>query len=359
MKPTLPWLLELLLHPLSTWTWRHAMWAAFIGAANLFCNGTPLANTHVETQILRGLVYNVLQFGVPLVWLVGVADRLVDRGLLPDALAYLGAVLLTVWAGVWFVAPVLLAPWLGVEPWWDAQADRNLAFSSFGWLLLGTMFYAQRRGNQRATQQREAAEQAQARQQRELAAAQLLALQARVDPELLFERLRAVDAELQTDPELARRRLSALIDLLRLLQPHHDARISTLAREFDSAALLARLLGRDAQLPERLLLQLPAGLQDQPFAPSVLLPLLRQLLATPGTLWRLRALPATAEQATSGRLSLQLSAEGPDAASTQAAAQSVPLAQLRERLQAVLGPDARLDLQLHPLPRFELQWPAS
>lgn len=358
MRPALPWWFDLLLHPLRRWTWRHALWAFFIGAANLFCNGTPLANPNVEAEVWRGLVYNVLQFGFPLVWLVGVADRLVDQGLVPDALAYLGAVAISVCTGVWFIAPVLLAPWLGGEDWWNEEADRVLAFTSFGWLLLGTMFYAQRRANQRATQQREAAEQAQALQQRELAAAQLLALQARVDPELLFERLRAIDAELQTDPELARRRLSALIELLRLLQAHHDARISRLGREFDAAALLARLLGREAERPERLLLHLPVALQDQPFAPSVLLPLLRQLLASPGTLWSLRALPAAEGEAPT-LLRLQLAAEGPDAATTQAAAQAVPLAQLRERLQAVLGPAARLDLHPDPLPRFTLQWPAS
>jgi hypothetical protein len=334
------------------WRWQHSAWACFIGLANLVCNGTPLGSPDIELKVFNALAYNVLQFGFPLVFLVGLAEPFIDAGRLPMELAYLAVVVLTVLLGVWVFGP-MLEPLLGTEPWWNSEQDVRLATTSFCWLLLGTLLYAQRRANRLATQQREQAEAAHAAQQRELAAAQLLALQARVDPELLFERLRTVDAELQSDPDLARRRLSTLIDLLRLLQPHQDARVSSLGREFEGAALLARLLGRDAQQPERLLLHLPPELAAKAFAPSVLLPLLRSLLAAPGTLWSVRS------EAVGPMLRLQVAALGPDERLTQAAAGQVPLAELRERLQAVLGPTAALTLQPDPLPHFELTWPAS
>ena len=336
-----------------TWTWRHSLWACFAGAANFFCNGTPLANTELQADELRGLCYNVLQFGFPLVWLVGTADRLVDAGQIPDALAYLGAVALTVLLGVWCIGPAL-AIVLGAESWWSEAADLVLAGTSFGWLLLGTGLYAQRRGQLRASALLEAQERQHAERQRELAAAQLLALQARVDPELLFERLRRIDTELQDAPALAQRRLDALIELLRTLRPHQDQRLSTLGREFDAAALLDQVLGHEVLGPERLHLHLPQALRAQAIAPAVLLPLLRGLLGCTGTVWSVRA-----ETGPEGRLLVRLEAQGPDDPSTLPAAQALPLTDLCARLRAVLGEAARLELHPAPMPCLELSWPAS
>lgn len=348
--------LQAALDTLRGWNWRHSAWACGIGAANLFCNGTPLMGALMPASTLAGLSYNILQFGFPLMLFLGIADRLVDAGRLPAPLAYLLSVALAVTLGVWGIAP-LLAPLLGRLDWWNADADRALAFTSFGWLLMGVALYGQWRTSQRAAGQREQAERLHAARQRELAAAQLLALQARVDPELLFERLRVIDTELQAAPDTARHRLSALIDLLRLLQPHHEAAVSPLAREFDAAALLARLLGDDAQNAERLHQHLSADMRHDTMAPSVLLPMLRTLLATPGTTWSLRAAREM------GRIRLVLSAQAPHAEQAHIAAQAaqaVPLSLLRERLRAVHGHHAQLDL-LNPasLPRFELSWPAS
>lgn len=340
-----------LLQVLRGWGWPQTGWAVFVGAATLFANGMPLANG-IDARAHVALAYNVLQFGFPLVLLLGIAHRLVDEHRLPPGLVYPLVVLIEVTVGVWLIGPAL-APWLGAESWWTAWNDLVLASTTLFWHGLGVAVVAQRRLSQRAEAARLDAELRHAERQRELAATQLLALQARVDPPLLFERLQCIAAELSTQPEQARRRLGALIDLLRALQPHAQARESRLGRELDALLAYARLSSQEAQGSERLLVHLPEPLLTLPMAPLVLLPLLRPLLAEPGTVWQLSGEPALA-----GRpATLRVHALGPDAARTGAAAQRVELSTLRERLRAVLGAGAQLTLHRDDLPQFTLQWP--
>lgn len=342
---------QLLLHALRGWGWSHTGWAVFVGAATLFANGMPLANG-IDHRAPVALAYNVLQFGFPLVLLLGIAHRLVDAHRLTPGLVYPLAVVIEVVAGVWLIGP-MLAPWLGAEPWWTAWNDLVLASTTLFWHGLGVAVVAQRRLSQRAEAARLDAELRHAERQRELAATQLLALQARVDPPLLFERLQRIAAELDRQPEQARRRLGALIDLLRALQPHAQARESLLGRELDALLAYARLSSQQAQGSERLLVRLPESLLTLPMAPLVLLPLLRPLLAEPGSVWQLTGEPAQASRPAA----LHVDALGPDAARTGAAAQRVELGTLRDRLRAVLGPAAQLELSGDDLPRFTLQWP--
>lgn len=343
---------QALLQQLRDWRWADSGWAVFVGAATLFANGTPLGNPGLDMRVSIALLYNVLQFGFPLVLLLGFAHRLVDQRLMAPALAYPLVVLIEVVCGVWLIGP-LLEPLLGAEPWWTEWNNIVLASTTVFWHGLGVAVVAQRRLNQRAEAARVAAELQHAERQRELAATELLALQARVDPPLLFERLQRIDAELASSPEQARRRLGALIDLLRALQPHAQASESLLGRELDALQAYARLSSREAQGNERLLVSLPEALLTLPMAPLVLLPLLRPLLADPGAIWQL-----TGEVAVAGRPArLHIDALGPDGERTWAAARQVELDPLRARLRAVLGPAARLEIGGDDLPRFTLQWP--
>jgi Histidine kinase len=338
--------LQLLVETLRAWGWSHTAWAGFVGAVTLFANGTPLGGNGPDFNALNALTYNVLQFGFPLVLLLGWAHRLVDAQLLAPQLAYPLVVLVEVPLGV-FVGGPLLAPLLGSVPWWTHWNDVVLAFTTMFWHALGVAVVAQRHVNQGAEARREAAEQAHAERARELAATELLALQARVDPPLLFERLQAIDAELGAQPARAGRRLVALIDLLRALQPHAQARESTLGRELDAVEAYARLISREAQGSERLHLAVPEALRELPMAPLVLLPLLRPLLAPSGLLWQLSG--------EAGRL--QLSGLGPAREPLLAAARQVELPLLRQRLAAVLGASASLRLdEAGELPQFTLQW---
>jgi hypothetical protein len=325
-------------------------WMLLVGAATLVSNGTPLNNPMQGTEFASALAYNVLQFGVPAVLGLRAADGLVDTGRLPAWLAYAAVVVASVVGGIWVIAP-LLYPLLGKADWWTWENDFALASTTLLWHSLGVAVYAQLRFLRRAEQRLAALQDAAARRERQLAATQLLALQARVDPALLSERLAAIDAELLQQPARAQARLAALIELLRALQPHVEAEVSTLAREIAALRAYAKLVSADARHTERLHL---AGLDEPPpwpLAPMVLLPLVRPLLDEGTTLWSLSLRAGT------GVAELRLQALGPDAGRTRRAAERVPVAELAQRLRAVHGQQATLALVAEELPVFTMTWP--
>ncbi len=323
-------------------------WVLLVGGGTLVANGTPLGNP--ADGVLTALTYNVLQFGLPAVLLTRLANELVDTRKLPALLAYPTVVLLTIVLGVWVIAPSLY-PVLGKADWWGRKEDFSLAGSSFIWHSLGMTVYLQQRYSRRAQARLKSLQEEAAERERKLAAAQLLALQARVDPALLSERLATIDTELVEQPARGQARLAALIELLRALQPHVEAELSTLARELVALRSYASLVSADARSTERLHL---AGLNDPPewpLAPMVLLPLVRPLLDEGTTLWSLSLLAAE------GRAELWLQALGPDAERTQAAAARVPMAELNQRLRAVHGNQSSLTLAANEMPLFKLNWP--
>ncbi|MGM9483591.1 hypothetical protein ACS5PN_20500 [Roseateles sp. NT4] len=325
-------------------------WMLLVGAATLVANGTPLSNGMSLLQMTNALAFNVLQFGVPAVLLLRLADALVDARRLPAWVAYPAVVPITVISGVWFIARALY-PVLGKVDWWTEANDYALASTTLVWHALGVTVYVQLRFSLRAQARLQALQDAAAQRDRQLAATQLLALQARVDPALLSERLAAIDAELESDPRRGQARLAALIELLRALQPHVEAEVSTLAREIMALRAYARLVSADAQHTERLHLAGLNEVADWPLAPMVLLPLVRPLLDEGTTLWSLSL------HSSSGMAELQLRALGPDLTLTRLAAERVPLSELARRLQAVHGDAAELGLFIEDMPLFKLSWP--
>ncbi len=324
-------------------------WMLLVGAATLFGNGTPFGNP-VTGELPRALVYNVLQFGVPAVLLVRLADAFVDAGRVPTWLAYPAVVISTIVLGVWFIAPALY-PALGKVDWWSSANDIELAGTSSVWHALGMTIYVQLRSSHRAQARLKALQDAAAERQRRLAATQLLALQARVDPALLSRHLAIIDTELQHHPLRAQARLAALIELLRAMQPHLEAEMSTLPREIVALRAYARLAGADAQHTERLHFIRLAEPPELPLAPMVLMPLARALLDDEDTFWSLslHIAPDHAE--------LQLQALGPDSGLTQRAAARAPLVELARRLSAVHGEQASLALEPGLMPLIKLRWP--
>jgi hypothetical protein len=327
-----------------------AGWMLLVGAATLVANGTPLGNTMSATDMLNALAYNVIQFGIPAVLLLRLADALVDAGRLPAAAAYAGVVGLTVVGGIWVIAPQLY-PLLGKADWWTWENDFGLAGTTLIWHGLGVAVYAQLRFSRQAQARLAALQGAAAQRERQLAATQLLALQARVDPALLSERLAAIDDELLREPLRAQARLAALIDWLRALQPHVEAEVSTLAREITALRAYAKLVSADALHTERLHLADLAEPPDWPLAPMVLLPLVRPLLDDGTTLWSLSL------HGGAGMAELRLRALGPDLTQTRRAAARVPVAELAQRLRAVHGEAASLTLLAEDMPLFKLSFP--
>jgi len=325
-------------------------WMLLVGAATLVANGTPLSNGMDLADMMNALSYNVLQFGVPAVLLLRVADALVDAGRLPGWVAYPAVVPITVIGGVWFIAPALY-PFLGKVDWWTSANDFALASTTLVWHALGVAVYVQLRFSLRAQARLQALQDATVQRERQLAATQLLALQARVDPALLSERLAAIDVELEEQPRRGQARLAALIELLRALQPHVEAEVSTLPREIVALRAYARLVSADAQHTERLHLAGLAEPPDWPLAPMVVLPLVRPLLDEGTTLWSLSL------HTGAGMAELRLRALGPDLLQTRRAAERVPLSELARRLQAVHGESASLNLFIEDMPLFKLTWP--
>jgi hypothetical protein len=300
--------------------------------------GSPLMPGARLRDAAAPLAYNVLQFGIPLVLALRAADAAVARGRHPGW-AYGAAVGAVTVGGVWVIGPLLM-PLLGSDPDWTLTSDFWLAISVGLFLALGTAGYAQWRSSQRVLAQALAADTERARQAQQGQAAHLLALQARVEPQLLFDALTRIDALIAAPGGAADTALDDLIVLLRLLLPRHGAEASTLARELALLAALGRVSGEPALQPDRLHVAVPPALGSARLAPQLLTELLRALAPAGlhGTL--------SAEARAPGRLALTLQlAPGEAAEAAEAALCALDIAPLQQRLQAVHGTDAALTPQ--------------
>ena len=137
------------------------------------------------------------------------------------------------------------------------------------------------RGRQQAMLQLARA-QAQGRLMRErLVASQLLTIQARVDPQLLFDMLAAVKRFYAQDVPRAERLLDDLAAFLRAALPRLRSARSTLEQEFALVQAYVRLLRGAGAAPIELQLDMPDELARLAFPAGVLLPLLSGASAAP------------------------------------------------------------------------------
>jgi hypothetical protein len=319
------------------WRWRQSALAVLVGAGTLVYNGTPLAYWSDPSirEVIRVALFNILQFGFPLIFTVQMADRAIDGGARPLR-SYATAVVATGLAGVWPLA-ILLRPFLDSGVPWGVDDDVRLMLSSLPFHGLCVGAYAKWRGERIARARLHAVERERATGQRRLDTSRLLALQAKVEPQLLFDALGRIDAALIDDAEVAERRLADLIGLLRAMQPGLRDRASTLGRELALIEAHARVAAEPGRETGRLALEVSPDAARSSFAPLVLLPLMRWLVAVRPARWRLEA------AVSGGRLQVDLALLGSSAPEPAASSsQPSPLAELRERLVAVHGPDARL-----------------
>ena len=336
IAPSMPPILEWIRDIARRWRWRTSAFAVLIGAATLFNAGVPIAFPPSDArQALVELLYNVLQFGFPLVFAVLVADRAVDRGV--SALwAYALAVILTGQAGVWIFAR-LLWPILGKAAWWGIDDDLTQIGATLLLHGLGVGAYAQWRGGRVARERLQADERDRAIAQRRLIASRLLALQARVDPQLLFDALGRIDAALVSDAGLADRQLADLISLLRAMQPTVQQRASTLQRELALLEAQARVSAAPGQQPALLHVEVSDAASRTRLAPLVLLPLLRWLATLHPSGWRIGAI------VTGHRLIIDIATtDGSAAALRDAMMNAADIDEPRQRLIAVHGSNAVL-----------------
>jgi Putative regulator of cell autolysis len=292
----------------------------------------------------RWLVPNVL-----IIYCVLVADEAFNDGV--PALRAFGLALLAMSTFV----PVVrwnLAGLMG----WPRMGAPSMLFGALSILFQGGLalsIYAYWRVTQRAIRQAQAAETERARNEQRVQAAKLLALQSRVEPQMLFDALGRIGALHVREPHAADALLADLIALLRAMLPGARADNSTVEREFALVDAWLRVTRNSAHDAARVQLRMAPGAQSIGMAPMLMLPLLRTVLALPDAAqceWTLSA------EAAGDRLIVTLQANADPGAETADLLASANVSSLHDRLTALFGRFARLTVSAMP-PTLTLDLP--
>src|SRR4029079_652387 len=228
-----------------------------------------------------------LVIGTASVWFATTADHVLRPRFGPVgslAIAFLGASFASV-AVTELIVYAVITP-LG----WDAgyrmeskgiTTPMRIAVEFVGaarWVLVLLALYELLESNQRAGEELHAARMTALTAQQNLVEGELRAMQARVDPELLFNSLVAIDEGYASGVEAGQHRLDALIRYLRAALPSDSADTSTVARERELAEAYVALLAQRAASPARLPLRVDSDAGAEQMPSMLLLPLMRWAL---------------------------------------------------------------------------------
>jgi hypothetical protein len=112
---------------------------------------------------------------------------------------------------------------------------------------------------------------------RQTAQADLLAMQARIDPAFLFDTLQAIGRAYGTEPAGGRRLIDALIDYLRAVLPGIDSAASTLGKECELARAYLELARQRYALDVRVEV-VDSGARAVQFPPMLVLPIVADIV---------------------------------------------------------------------------------
>ena len=143
------------------------------------------------------------------------------------------------------------------------------------------------RAHEQAAARLAAAQAAQRHARRQIVQARVQELQARIDPQLLFEMLDTLRRLYERDAALAERFLDELIVFLRAALPRLRSESSSLLREVELARAYVGLHALAAARPPEMAVEIASDAMHARFPPGVLLPLLDGISA--GTRCRLDA----------------------------------------------------------------------
>ena len=284
------------------------------------------------TNLLNG---SWLVHGGLIIFGVMVADEAFADGVSPLRAYGLALIVLATFV------PVVMWSLAGVLGWprWKAPAMLfGMASLLFRWSL-PIAIYAYWRVTQRAMRQAQEAETERARNEQRVQAAKLLALQSRVEPQMLFDALGRIGALHVREPHAADALLADLIALLRAMLPGARADNSTVEREFALVDAWLRVTRNGAHGAARVQLRIAPGAQSIGMAPMLVLPLLRAVLALPDAArceWTLSA------EVAGDRLIVTLLASGDAGAETADLLARTNLSSLHDRLTNLFGRFARL-----------------
>ena len=279
---------------------------------------------------------------VPLLFAAMVADEAYRDGVRPVP-AYAAALALG-----WLASTLLDA--LGADAFgtWRFNQFRVKFLLAQGSLCMAV--YAYWRTTQHALERIQRSEADRIRDRQKLLAARLLALQARVEPQFLFDALSRIGELHERDPQAADLMLADLIALLRAMLPVGTAATSTVEREFALASAWLRVQRHIGAPIEVDVATSPLATQSA-LGAMLVLPLLQEMLALPRARsipWQLSAEPVASGDAIprTPRLRVRLAPVEPAPAIGVAADATTPtLARLRERLDELYGREATLVVQ--------------
>lgn len=283
-----------------------------------------------------------------------IATRAIDEGY-PSRKTYVLAALLGCVAGV-TASETFAFAWRSVfetgpmpagRPWLHGTAILwyRPIFALTNWLLVGSaivFLYASRRAALRTADRLRTTELDRLRRSKLALESRLQALQARVEPQFLFNTLVQVERLYELDAKLAARMLDDLIAYLRAAMPLMRDTSSTVAQEFELARAYLDIVR--LRLGERLAvtIQTPPGSDEIRMPPMMLLPLIDHAIVR--GLARPNAAGAISIRAevTNHRLRLLITDSGagfvPDSSSEG-------LTAIRERLAALYGDSGALQLR--------------
>ena len=279
-----------------------------------------------------------------------IANRAVDAGA-PRRTAFVAAafggcvlgVLLGAACDLSWRTWVLPDTWPAHRPYVRSTLYRT-TYALTSWLLLGApavFFYADRRAARRTAAYLQAAELERIRRSRRALESRLQAMQARVEPQFLFNTLAQVERLYDEQPELAERMLDDLIAYLRAAMPLMRDTASTVGQEVELARTYLDIV--KIRLGERLAFEIrvPEGLHAARMPPMMLLPLVDHAIVHGLERQRAEGALGIAIDVAANRLRLRIADSG---AGFVPAVGGDGIASIRERLTALYGDDARLDL---------------
>jgi branched-subunit amino acid transport protein len=302
--------------------------------------GEPMHAVPIFGELLK---YLVIGFTTVLLAIVG--DNLLRHRFGPVwslAIAFLAASILST-ALILLVAQAVIAP-LG----WDAAfkmeskglSSAQLAIVDFvgaaRWSLILVVLYELMESNRRASEELHAARMTALAAQQNLVEGELRAMQARVDPELLFNSLVTIDEGYASGVEAGQHRLDALIRYLRAALPSDSADTSTVARERELAEAYVALLAQRAANPARLHLRVDADAGAEQMPSMLLLPLMR---------WALTAQSLRNLHVRIGRRGEMLAIEIESDARKEETAPLDEIASIRERISQLYANGAQLSIE--------------
>jgi len=238
------------------------------------------------------------------------------------------------------------------SPGQDRATGRDEGVAQLVWWSLAILYesgfglsiYAYWRVTQRAMRRFQAAETDRARSEQRVQTARLLALQSRVEPQLLFDTLGRVGALHASDPSASDALLADLIAMLRSMQSVAGADNSTVEREFALVEAWLRVIrGAGRQLVQVRLQVSPESAQVG-IAPMLVLPLLRSVLAVAPAAIRPWSFSSYVVKQ---RLLIRLESKGEGEPSD--VLRQIDLEALQERLAQLFGKLARLAVSSAPL----------